>query len=326
MSVSLKEFKKKTRDKLLEIHWKQWSALNVASHVPAENYWIIDLEALIISTLVIGLLDKRLLSACIEWLIKNGEWVNFARLKRICKAFIIPLPNMKGSLLNQDLLKLMVDCIRKFTPISMKFPDLDESEEKVLKEYGKVFGAFRIRDVAKKLEFLKHPSLLQLLLRGYFGVDAQVEVFIYLFFNDSGNSNAIAKNIFHNQRNIYTILERWKRAEVVRKVNRDYSLNKKKEWLRVLGLKKKFGYLNWVNNFLFFDQLIRSFSFPQWSDNKYSLSSLFRDLFTDAAIVSQSLNIQIPETAAFKGEQYFDPFATAIFDILERLTKYDDSD
>jgi hypothetical protein len=95
MSVSLKEFKEKIRNKLLEIHWKQWSALNVASHVPAENYWIIDLEALIISTLVIGLLDKRLLSVCIEWLIKNGEWVNFARLKRICKAFMIPLPNMK---------------------------------------------------------------------------------------------------------------------------------------------------------------------------------------------------------------------------------------
>ncbi len=83
MEASLREFKGKFYNALLDIHWKHWTALGVASHVKPEKTWIIDLEPLIVSTLAIGLQDKRLLSSSTEWLIKNGEWINLSRLKRI---------------------------------------------------------------------------------------------------------------------------------------------------------------------------------------------------------------------------------------------------
>ncbi|RKY82730.1 hypothetical protein DRQ11_14060, partial [candidate division KSB1 bacterium] len=90
MEISLKEFKERFSEGLLEIHWKQWSALGVASHVEPERNWLIDLEALVLSTLVLGLKDARLLNASIEWLIKNGGWLSLQRIKRIAKVFTRP--------------------------------------------------------------------------------------------------------------------------------------------------------------------------------------------------------------------------------------------
>lgn len=321
MALSLNEFKEKFRDYLLEIHWKQWSALGVASHIRSEKYWIIDIEALIISTLSIGLNDKRLLSACTEWLIQNREWVNCSRLKRVSKGFMKPFPSLEKYGFNQAILKLMLDTVKKYKPIFAKFPDGKETEKKLLQDYKKFFDGYQIRGVVKQLEILQPQPLLQLQLRGYFGVDARVEVFIYLLVNDSGNSNSIATSIFGNQRNMYTILERWRKSGVVKKVKRDYSLNKKKEWVRVFGINKNFGYLDWVRTFLFLDQLLKALSTTKWSDNEYSLSSLFRDLSADATIISQSLNIQIPEPAVYKGAQYFEPFALSILNILEKLRR-----
>ena len=318
MAVSLNEFKEKFRNYLLEIHWKQWSALGVASHIPSEKHWIIDVEALLASTLAIGLCDKRLLTSCVEWWIKNGEWVNYARLKRIFKDFMSLMPNSKELLLNSGVVEILSDTIERLKPIAKKFPKINVSEEILLQEYEKVFGAFQIRDIVKQMEILKPPSLLQLLLRSYFGIEASVEVLVYLLIHNAGNSNEIAKKIHHSQRNIYTILERWVKAGMLTKVNRKYSLNKEKEWFRILGLKKNCGYLNWVRTFLFLDQLLKVFSSPQWSD-EYSLSSLFRDFFNEAVIIGHSLNIAIPEQAGYKGAQYFEPFASAVLNILENI-------
>ena len=83
MKISLKEFKEKFFNNLIEIHWSHWTTLGVASHIKPERRWIIDIEPLVVSTLTIGVRDKRLLSSSIEWVIKNGEWMNLSRLKRI---------------------------------------------------------------------------------------------------------------------------------------------------------------------------------------------------------------------------------------------------
>jgi hypothetical protein len=109
MELSLKEFRERFYHDLIEIHWRHWSALGVSTHVKPERYWIIDLEPLIISTLAIGLRDKRLLSSSLEWLIKNGEWMNLSRLKRIMKVFAKTFPGSKEPLIHPEIFELLVD-------------------------------------------------------------------------------------------------------------------------------------------------------------------------------------------------------------------------
>ena len=326
MEISLKEFKEKFYSDLLEIHWRHWTTLGVASHVKPERRWIIDLEPLTLSTLMIGFRDKRLLSSSIEWLIKNGEWMNLSRLKRIMRVFTERVPGLKAPLLIPEILELFIDAYNKTARNKITFGKFDSygSEENVVNEYKSFFNTFKVRNVTTELK-LQHPSLIQLLSRNIFGVDAHTEILIYLLANASGNSNSIAKEMLHNQKNVYTILERWSRAQMVIKISEQkmphYSLNRKKELLYAMGLKDIPNYLNWTRTFLMLDQLARALTISPWSDDEYLLSSLFRELSDEVKRIGRSLNIEIPEPASYPGKQYFAPFALGALGILKQLMK-----
>lgn len=326
MDISLREFKETFYNYLLEIHWGHWTALGVASHTTPERKWFIDLEPLILATLTIGFHDKRLLSSSIEWLIKNGEWMNLSRLKRIAKVFMEQQPGMKEPLLFPEILDSFVDTYNKNSRNKINFTKFGsyEQKENMIDEYRNFFGVFRVRKVTTEPR-LRHASLIQLLLRNILGVDARTEILIYLLTNESGNSNSIANEIFYSQKNVYTILERWVRAEMVTKISQEklqrYSINRKKEWLQAIGLKELPKYLNWTKTFLFLDRLAKALSTPPWCDDDYLLSSFFKDLFNESKLIGKSLTTNIPEPVHYPGKEYLSPFALGILTILKKLTK-----
>ena len=326
MEMRLREFKEKFFDSLIEIHWRQWTTLGVTSHVKPEKTWIIDLDPLIISTLGIGLHDKRLLSLSIEWLTKNGEWINLSRLKRVVKVFSERLPELRAPSLYPEIVELFVDTYNRSARYKINYPKIDSygAEGKGINNYKTFFSNFKVRNVTTEPK-LQLPSMIQLLLRNIFGVDAHTEILIYLLAHEGGNSNSIAKEIFYNQKNIYTILERWSHAQMVTKISEQkmprYSLNRKKELLHAIGLKEMPNYLNWTRTFLLLGGLAKAISIPPWSDDEYLLSSLFRDSFNETKSIGRSLQINIPEPSHYPGKQFFSPFALGVVSILNRLTK-----
>lgn len=324
MELSLREFKKKFFDDLLEVHWRHWTALGVASHVNPERYWAIDLEALILSTLTNGLYDKRLLSSSLEWLAKNSEWINISRLKRIIKTFTKPVPGLKKFLLAPEIIHLLVNASNKYSRNKIVLPEPNPAftDDDVFESYKRTFEHFKIRGVVTKPR-LQNPSLLQLLLRGIFGVDARSEILIYLLGNESGNSNAIAKEVFFNQRNVYSILERWAEAGMVIKIPEPratrYSLNRGKELLNTVGLKEMPNYLNWTGTFLLLDQIAQGLVTSPWSEDEYLLSSFFRELLNEMKSLGKNLSVKVPEPNSYEGKRYFAPFARSILNILKQL-------
>jgi len=326
MELSLKEFKERFYNDLIDIHWRHWSALGVATHVKPERHWIIDLEPLIVSTLAIGLYDKRLLSSSEEWLIKNGEWMNLSRLKRIMNFFMEPFQGMKAHLITPEIFGLLVDTYNKNARNKITFKKVEPygTEDNKIKEYKSIFNNFRVRGVVTEPK-LRDSSLLQILLRGFFGVDAHVETLIYLLVNDSGNSNFIAKEIFYNQKNVYNILERWTDVRVVTKISGNkaasYSLNRKKELIAAVGLKGMPSYLNWTRTFILLDRVAVALSTSPWSEDEYLLSSLFREFSREAKSIGRVLNVKVPEPASYLGKQYFGPFALGTLKILKQLRR-----
>ena len=326
MELSLKEFKERFYDDIIEIHWRHWAASGVSTHVKPERKWIIDLEPLIVSTLAIGLHDKRLLSASLEWLIKNGEWMNLSRLKRILNSFMDPFPGMKESLITPEIFELLVDTYNKNARNKINFKKVQPygTEDNKIKQYKSVFNNFEVRGIVTKPK-LRDPSLLQILLRGFFGIDAHVEALIYLLVNDGGNSNFIAKEIFYNQRNVYSILERWKDVQIVMKISgtkaASYYLIRKKELLSAFGLKGMPRYLNWSRTFMVLDRLAMVISTPPWSEDEYLLSSLFRDFSREVKSIGRVLNIKVPDPTSYPGKKYFAPFALGILKILKQLSR-----
>jgi hypothetical protein len=326
MGLSLKEFRKNFFNDLLEVHWRHWTSLGVSSHVKPEGYWIIDLEALIVSTLAIGLLDKRLLSASLEWLIKNGQWINLSRLRRVAEYFMKPLPALEQPVILSEIFALLIQQYNK----SIQSNRVAEERAyygvagNIVKEYKNIFHTFRPRGVISE-PVLQNPSLIQLLLRGTFGVDARAEILIYLMIHDNGNSNSIAKEVFYNQKNVYRILENWVRSQMVTKISQkrsaQYFLQKKEELLRTIGCKELPAYINWVRTFLWLDQIAKALSTPPWSEDEYLMSSFFREILDEVKATARTLNIIVPEPALYPGKEYFVPFGMGVLEMLKQLKK-----
>jgi hypothetical protein len=324
--LSLKKFKEKFRNDLLDIHWGQWAALGVSSYVPPERYWIVDLEALISSTVAIGLWDQRLLSCSMEWLVKNAEWMNLSRLKRISLAFMEPIPGLGAPLLAPKALELYLDHYNDISrkKISFKKYDSPIADEFTVGEYESFFNQYRSKDTVTKPK-LKEPSLIQLFLRSIFGVNAHVEILIYLLTHESGNSNLIAREIFYNQKNVHKVLGKWTAAQFVTKISEKrasyYSLKMKKELEGAFGMKETSSYLNWTRNFIFLNKLAKALSTPGFSDDTYLLSSFFRDFLNEAKSVGKALKFEIPEPDLYPGGRYFTVYAAVILRMLKELKR-----
>jgi hypothetical protein len=193
-----------------------------------------------------------------------------------------------------------------------------------MNDYRTFFNNFKVRNVTTAPN-LQLSSMTQLLLRNIFGVDARTEMLIYLLAHEGGNSNSIAKEIFYNQKNIYTILERWSHAQMVTKISEQkiprYSMNRKNELLHAIGLKEIPTYVNWTRTFLLLNRLAKTLSIPPWSDDEYLLSSLFRDSFNETKSIGRLLRINTPEPTHYPGKQFFSPFALVVLAILNRLKR-----
>ena len=321
MALSRQAFKAKFKEDLLAVHWRQWSALGVASHLAPEDHWLIDLESLLVSTWVLGLQDKRLFGASLEWLTKNAEWVSVSRLKGVAKAFsVTPFPQAPKALFHGSLLARIGEALPQLKKLPLSLRNASSHGEELWGDYDNALRAFRVRGIAKPLEALSFPPLLQVDLRALWGADARVEVLLFLLFREGGNSLSLAREVNYDQKAVYRLLERWAKAGVVEKREGKYVLMDKAKWARFLGLDlKRYGYLNWTRTFLFLDRLARMLVTPPWSEDDYLLSSGFRDLEKEAKRVGRDLDVPIPEPAAYPGGRYFEPFASAVVEMLSRI-------
>lgn len=338
MPKSLKEFKESFLDELIAVHWKQWAALGVSSNIKPEQYWLIDLEALMASTLTIGLLDRRLFSASLEWLIKNAGWVSSARFKRIIKDYLQMLPSLDRPLIYANVYDSFIDLLKKFDKQAIRFERKKDGaarsnpdEDYKLHEYKQFFDTFRPRGVVTRPKSSQIP-LLQLQLRSLFGFDTRADIFLYLLFNESGNSNSIANEVYCDQKSVYRILETWTEVEVAVKITGGkaslYSLRKKQEWFQLLGLKERVmpAYINWAKTFKLLDTIAKTLSESEYSNDEYLLSSFFRDILNEARSVAKPMRIQFPELFSYPGAEYFSPFAETILEMVNVLKVSKESD
>jgi hypothetical protein len=73
------------RGQLLELLWRQWSALGVRGRLSKMETRVVDPEALLLLTLAIGRFDPRLSDAVLAWLELNGDFLNVQRLRNLAR-------------------------------------------------------------------------------------------------------------------------------------------------------------------------------------------------------------------------------------------------
>lgn len=321
MKTSLKEFKKDFNNQLLDIHWKQWGCLGIGSRLEEEKKWIIDLEALLCSTIFMGQFDKRLFSSVLEWVYEYGEWFNVSRLKRISAYYYKTDDKLNIPLASRNIYKLVENIIKKRRSVDDSKQIQEQVEHYNLpSEYQQVLEKFQVRRVTTESEVQK-PPLLQLLLRGFFGVNARAEVLLYLLYVKEGSSNQIAKTVQFDQKIVYRILEKWTEAGFIDKESgRKYILSNPDLFSILLkSTDNSVKYLNWINTFHVFAGVVKALNTRPWESDAYLLSSFFRHISKDIKRIARFVDVSISESNFFKGEEYLSPFIKDIMNIMKKL-------
>lgn len=324
MGSSLSEFKHDFLDLLFRIHWGQWAALGARSDAEPEEQWIIDLESLIISTFALGLHDRRLLSAIIGWMMVNGEWINLSRYKRVRKIFLTPDTDFGRAILSPAVFTHMPAAMSRYAQ-SIEPEDWRETVESAGEDndYADFFRTLESPGETREPD-IQQPPLLQLLLRGVFGIDARAEVLIYFLHHESGNSNSIARELFYDQKAVYRIIERWKAAGVVETVPRgktgNCSLRKERAWIRTLGFSGNADYFNWVRLYLLCATVRTGLSDERITGDQNLACSFFRDIYEDVRAVALPLNVEIAHPRFFPGEEFTPIFMSTMIRVLKLLS------
>lgn len=211
MALSLTDYRAGLQDRLLEILWRQWSALGVAGQNSTWQGSVIDPEALLLFSSTLTRYDARLFDAIVEWLQLNGRYINVQRLKRML---------IDEQFSGANVLAAMAATVRtsatglKWEGLTRVAPENTESSEplfflkdgrplplartadKVFEDYGLLRDRFQPRSAAR--HFRPEPmSNLLLRLRALLGVNARCEIMLYLLTNEFGSPRAMARDCYH---------------------------------------------------------------------------------------------------------------------------------
>lgn len=292
---SLKNYKKELLDLHLKMHWRQWSAMGIQSHIP-ESDFPVDIEALLISTFRIARYDKRLFYAMLEWLDLNRNLVSVSRAKNILKTLESDSDN-KNDVRNTDLL---INILKQGSVKSYIQVNIDNQYHEILREYSK-------RGVVQKIT-LNNNQLLQLKLRSIFGVNARSDIILYLLAERKQNANRIAKEIYYDQKIVHRVLKNWEMSDFVRRERAGneilYSLNEKSIFKDLNKVKNR-EFINQPLVFFTLGRIISIIHAPEFQEDPYLISSQLRSFYKDIIKVSNITNLKLEKEVYFPGEELF---------------------
>ena len=211
MKTSLNDFRAEFRDRLLDLLWRQWTALGVSGHGGTWEGAAIDPEALLLFSCSVARHDARLFDAMLDWMRINGQYINVQRVKRmfvqegfageavfqaVAAVTKTPAYATKWGRSTQSV----ASGASKLEPL---FYLKDGKPMPVLREKDPLFAAagllrdrFESRDVAQP--FKPQPSAnLILRLRGLLGINARCEILAFLLLNSRGSPRAVARDCYY---------------------------------------------------------------------------------------------------------------------------------
>jgi len=338
MSISLDEFNKTVLDRLLDLLWRQWTALGVSGYSSSEESNVIDPEALLMLTLTVARHDVRLFDEVLDWLDVNGAFLNVQRLQNLLKQYdfqanvqLSAVAEMLGrkptfslkwkklaseySLEEHSPLFFMKDGRPMATPAE---PD------ETFRNHGLLRPPYKKRGLAQPFPREGMPALL-LRLRALLGVSIRCEILCLLGSVEEIHPSLIAKLIGQSPRTTQNLLSGMVRSGAVQvrtsareKIYSLYpdTLNK---------LLRPNGPTPWVNSVPLFralEILWLGLSDPKRQAlDSLMLASECRRLARKMTPLLGDAGMGQPlrEDMSFKGEKYYAIFVEDVNRILERL-------
>ena len=247
MNPSLRESKGAFLDKVLDLLWRQWTALGVSGSAEGNAPWIIDPEALLLATCAFGRFEPRLFDEALDCLRASGWVMNTQRLATLLRDESWSGASVLGAVagfLSTGTQALKWRRLSQHLPRNAKpeglFSFKDGRPLPVVGDPEPHFAAWGFRRDPLRLRGYSQPfgplaaGNLLLQLRALGGVNVRAEIIAYLLTHETGHPAEIARAAYYHKRSIQNALVEMNHSGVVeiRQAGRE-----KHYWLRAAEWK-----------------------------------------------------------------------------------------
>lgn len=219
MQKSLQEFRNDYLEMLLRFLWREWTALGVAGPERSALRHAIDPEALLLFTCSLGRYDQRLFDEVLDWLTKNGRFLNVQRMKNILRkegfgggrvlAAVADWLSQQSDPMKWKLLaKMQGEPSERqslfYLPDGRPLPQTPDSDA-VFSAHGFMRSPITLRGYAQTFSSDAAPCL-SLRMRALFGLNARCDVLTYLALNGTGHPRQVARELYYSQKAIHDVM------------------------------------------------------------------------------------------------------------------------
>jgi hypothetical protein len=262
MNDSLTNFRAQLIERLLEFLWRQWSALGVAGHARTDDPWLIDPEALLLFSSTVARHDARLFDEILDWLHRNGSWINLQRLGTLQKEEQLGDPGILAAIaehLAQDSThhkwKVLIRRADASTapesqvlqPLFPGLPLLGEADPIFLKRAWQR-GPLDLRGM-NQAPHPDQPATFLFKLRALFGRQARAEIMAWLLTHDQGHPAEIARQTGYFRRTVQLVLNELAESGHVRAIRSGREKNfsiRASEWRFLLTWNHTESFPQWI--------------------------------------------------------------------------------
>ena len=341
MTPSLKDFRTLFRDRLLDLLWRQWTALGITGQASPWRQTPVDPEALLLLSCTLARHDARLFDAILDWLNINGHYLNVQRVRRLLSdrsfkggtvfaaiatkastsAFAVKWarstrsPDKKATPEGEPLF---------FMPDGKPLPVL-HAPDSVFLSQGFVRELYENRGVAQPFRTHDNATLL-LKLRALIGVSSRCEIMTYLLLNEYGSPRAVARSCgYYPATVIKALTEMEDSGFLVSRIEgrqRQYSLTSE-AWRTLLLGDMRPRWIAWPSLFSALEQIWMFLEFPERSEQSpLAQASSLRRILNDSVrdnLASSGLGLSALSFESYTGEMLVPYFITRVNDVLDRM-------
>jgi hypothetical protein len=264
MTTSVTTFRNEFSERVLGFVWGQWCQIGVAGSATRKGQWVIDPEPLLAFTTEVARRDARMFDEVLDWLVKNGRWINTQRFSTIVKqdkvgdtavigAIASWMTEQDKSMKWRGLARHRVASQDKrdealFTMWPKGALAVFDQPEPHFDQYGLLRGPIRTRGMTKAVN-MKDPLNVMFKSRAAFGIGVRADVMSYLVTTDGGYARRIAEILGYNHMRVTEVLAGMAEAGMatVHSAGRTkhYRADREK-WQSVL-MSERSGASKWVN-------------------------------------------------------------------------------
>jgi hypothetical protein len=339
MNPSLREFRGEFLDRVLDLLWRQWTALGVSGYAEESTPWIVDPEAVLLATCCFGRYEPRLFDESLDCLRANGwvmntqrmatllrdeAWSDAAVLGAVAGLLSTGTQALKWRRLSHHLLRQEEPEVLFRFKDGRPMPVVGEPEPHFA-AYGLQRDPLRRRGNSQPFRPLEAGNLL-VQLRALCGVNVRPEVVAYLLTHETGHPAEIARAAYYHKRTIQDVLVEMSRSGVVesRQTGRE-----KRYWVRVAewkALLRRSGELPrwvcWPPLWSALEQIWLKLNDPQLDPlEPLMISSVLRQLILKVrpAIERAGFDKVLSDDRHHLGESYLPVFLSDITKLLQEL-------